>query len=336
MVSILILLYSCSSKDPLTVQHDQITSSINSDKLQNSSDADVFEDSTDGSSDEATDQSRVFNDILNSINNDIITLFPEIPMIHNSGVIPFSMTEANIYYYNTFVGSYIDKDLLNNNYISRHIYEISVDEYESVFYYTLGKFMNAIIYRAEDKMFHEVASGGSMPITNIETYQLPSGWVKISGLTMNEYYIENAITQKIESSSAIPDKELDSVKIRQLLLSFFTNLSQKNYEQILETDINKKDFNWITYSGSVSSIPSDQIIEYLESLYECFSYNNYSFKMYANVFFSEDYSLIYDNFGDCIFIELMYPNKFNYFSFCINNIDGVYRIIGYRNGLDQE
>ena len=153
---------------------------------------------------------------------------------------------------------------------------------------------------------------------------------------MNEYYIENAITQKIESSSAIPDKELDSVKIRQLLLSFFTNLSQKNYEQILETDINKKDFKWITYRGSVSSIPSDQIIEYLESLYECFSYNNYSFKMYANVFFSEDYSLIYDNFGDCIFIELMYPNKFNYFSFCINNIDGVYRIIGYRNGLDQE
>jgi hypothetical protein len=200
----------------------------------------------------------------------------------------------------------------------------------------LGKWEKTIDYDDSEKCFYTCDGGSADKINDINTFTIPSNWIRLSGPQIQNNFFINLINEKqnIITPKKANDKEV--IEIHKLLKHFFVNLQDNNFDKVLEDFSFKNDIKIINFDGSVSTNNRDQIKAKLHFLRDCFLNNNDSVEVYSDVYFSENVKLVNNVFGECHLIELKYPNTFSYFYFIVKSINARFMIIGYRNELDME
>lgn len=189
-------------------------------------------------------------------------------------------------------------------------------------FFRLGNTGIKIFYNRDDNSFYESDSITASRI-NYKTYELSEEYRKIS------YNIDNEKNELRSEINSVENKE-----ILKLLTSFFSYLSDGNFNDIVANCYSVSNFRNIRYDMVVEQKTADELISDLAYLKRCFGVHNNPIKFYSNIFFSEDKKLYDSFFNDYTLIEFEYPNIFNYFSFVIKKINGEYKIISYRNELN--
>lgn len=226
--------------------------------------------------------------------------------------------EKNFYF--NYAGCYLRSE---NQDPIRARYSCQLASVENgISFFRLGNSGIKIFYNRDDNSFYESDSITASRI-NYKTYELSEEYRKIS------YNIDNGKNELRSEINSVENKE-----ILKLLTSFFSYLSDGNFNDIVTNCYSVSNFRNIRYDMVVEEKTADELISDLAYLKRCFEEHNNPIKFYSNIFFSEDKKLYDSIFNDYTLIEFEYPDIFNYFSFVIKKINGEYKIISYRNELN--
>ena len=229
--------------------------------------------------------------------------------------------EENLFYEN-YVGCYVSNRKLSKEYLYSHLSEVTIEFIENeITFWGFCKSEKGVHYNADEKLFYEYEAFGTLPIDNFTDFKFPgysdeSGYQKLTDCQI----VEDIISEKKSKMNRPALTESQEEKVRNLLLDFFTTLSKKEFDEIIDNFFvsikNRKELK-------------DTLFWQAKDL----KYQNDTFDIYINVFFNDNI----DNYDeDTIFVELKYGHPINYVSFAIKEIDEQLKIQKYVARYDEE
>jgi hypothetical protein len=273
---------------------------------------------------------------FSSLSKEYIYTFPEILHLEKYKENHPALSDAELAFYKKYVGSYIRKESMNRSRLLRCIYQIQTSQGSTGVNYKIGKWGTDISYSPKEKCFRVGDGGVTERIENIGQFELPRDWVKVSGYKYNTDFFISLVDEKKENAKKATKKAIRDAELRALIKDFFTQMEKGKYYDIIESNVLADNFKIIEGEKIIQLVDRNEIKDRLRFLFECFANNYFSFDIYINVYFSEDYELIRKTYGECVFVEFKFANNSSYFSLIVKEHNGKYRIAGYRNDLDTE
>ena len=265
------------------------------------------------------------NTFTESIQKDFHYEFPEIINLEKVRKYTFDLsvfTEEEKEFYKKYAGSYIPEYEFSKEYLTYHLSEFEIRYIKNdIIFVGFTKSFSGIDYDLNSKKFYESDGVSASQIKNFSQFSLPSYFEKNKFFKIKNYdAVTKVINQKKQKMNRPPLKKSDEIKIRELLIGFYSLLGKKEFNKIIDT-----------YFESTVDKENYESVFFLN--YTDLYLNTSPFEIYINTFFNDDIDK-YDE--DTIFVELKYRHAINYVSFAIKKINGEYKIIQYVGRYDEE
>lgn len=327
-----IIFVSCKKSKPVLNNNENITLEDNSKtEIKIPENNDVIVQETENYFNFSEPESVKISDIIfeKSLHKD----FPE---IFNYDSIPkyemdiSGLNNEQIDFYKKYVGSYFYKTSLDPLFLSRHVYNMEINRIiNNIKYYSFYRSFNGITYYETDDDI-PFAMCDSYAIWQLKSYDFETDLVKID----SNSFFEDVIEKKRKESSSVRNIEYNEEEVKLLIGNAIESCN--NYfddEEILKYfDVDS--FKIINKNNQAEKVSETEICRLLQQLSFMLKMIDGKFELYSNVYFSEDFNLVNNIFGECIIIEFKCKSLDYYGSLIIKKTNDGYKIVSIRVDFD--
>lgn len=327
---IIILFISCNKKTSLLknkeniIFEENIEINLNDDIDINSRETEIIE---------------IFNDPDPVKIGDIFLEKPlnkEFPEIFNYDSIPkyeydiSRLSTEQLDFYNKYVGSYFYKSNLDPLFLSRNVYNMEINcIINNIKFYSFYRNFNGITYY-ENETNIPFAMCDSYAVWQLKSYEFTTDLIKIE----SNSFFEDIIRAKEIKSSTVKNMEYDEEEIKLLIKNAFDTCDDSFDDEELLKFFDVDLFRIINRNNEAEMIKETEIYRLLKELSFMLKMIDGKFDLYSNVYFSEDFDLVNDIFGECILIEFKCNSLDYYGSLIIKKINNGYKIVSIRVNFD--